>query len=172
MELLIVHLTDIHIKDDQDFDVVSDRVSSLSGAICNHITEPDDAEVLLCVTGDLAFSGQKNQYIAIDVIIEEIYSIIKKRFPKVGIHLVFVPGNHDCDFRDASAAVREVILDSPTLDITDRSQLQVCTEIQKNYFTFVSEWHSKYGAMSCQPDRILTVNEIKFDERNINLNYS
>lgn len=37
MELLIVHLTDIHIRDDADFDILSERIGSIGGAICNHI---------------------------------------------------------------------------------------------------------------------------------------
>lgn len=171
MELVIVHLTDIHIRDDQDFDVLSDRVVSLSGAICNHITEPDDSAVLLCVTGDFAFSGQEQQYTAIDMILEEICSIVKNRFPKIGLYPVFVPGNHDCDFTDESAAVRDAILDSPALDIANKSQLKACTGIQKNYFSFAFEWHSKYGAMSCQPDRILTVNELNLNDGKISVKF-
>lgn len=164
MELVIVHLTDIHIRDDKDFDILSSRVPSLGGAICNHITEPDDTAVLMCVTGDLAFSGQENQYIAIDLVLQEIYDTIKWRFPRTGIYTTFVPGNHDCDFEDKNVSLRNVILDSPTLDITDASQLEACTEIQKNYFSFVSDWSSKYGAMSCQPDKVLTVNELILNE--------
>ena len=38
MELLLVHLTDIHIRDDEDLDVLSARTDSIGGAICNHIT--------------------------------------------------------------------------------------------------------------------------------------
>lgn len=171
MELVIVHLTDIHIIDDQDFDVLFDRIPSLGGAICNHITEPDDAAVLMCVTGDFAFSGQEDQYTSISMLLEEIYSIIRKRFPKIGIYPVFVPGNHDCDFKDESAAVRDALLDSPTLDIANQSQLKACTKIQKNYFTFVSEWYSKYGAMSCQPDRILTVNELNLNQGEISIKF-
>lgn len=87
MELVIVQLTDIHIKDDEDFDVFSNRIDSLAGAICNHITEPDGTAVLFCVTGDLASSGQENQYVAVEIILEEIHSIIQKRFSKVSIHL-------------------------------------------------------------------------------------
>lgn len=37
MELLIVHLTDIHIRDDADFDILSERIGAIGGAICNHI---------------------------------------------------------------------------------------------------------------------------------------
>lgn len=33
MELVIVQLTDIHIRDDEDFDVLSERINSIGGAI-------------------------------------------------------------------------------------------------------------------------------------------
>lgn len=171
MELVIVHLTDIHIQDDQDFDVIFDRITSLGGAICNHITDPDITAVLMCVTGDLAFSGQENQYTSISLLLEEICSIIRKRFSKVGIYPVFVPGNHDCDFQDEKEKVREALLDSPTLDIADPSLLKACTEIQKNYFSFVSEWEKNYNAMSCKPDRILTVNELNLNQGEISIKF-
>lgn len=171
MELVIVHLTDIHVRDDNDFDKLFERIPSLGGAICNHITEPDDSTVILCVTGDLAFSGQENQYVAISIILEEICSIITKRFPMTGIHPVFVPGNHDCDFEDENAAIRDVMLDSPTLDIMNKSQLKACTNIQKNYFSFVSEWNSKYQAISCQPDKILTINELNLNDGKISIKF-
>ena len=64
MELLLVHLTDIHIRDDEDLDVLSARTDSIGGAICNHITNPSETEVIFCVTGDLVFSGKDDQYAA------------------------------------------------------------------------------------------------------------
>lgn len=72
MELLIVHLTDIHIRDDADFDLLSERIGSIGGAICNHITDPDETNMLFCITGDFAFSGKDDQYTAIGMILEEI----------------------------------------------------------------------------------------------------
>ncbi len=121
MELVIVHLTDIHIKDDAYFDMIFERTTSLGGAICNHITEPESTALLFCITGDLAFSGQVNQYTAVELVLEEIYSLIKRRFPKIDIHTIFVPGNHDCDFNNETASVRDALLTSTTLDITDAS---------------------------------------------------
>ena len=95
MELLIVHLTDIHIRDDADFDILSKRIGSISSAICNHITDPDETNLLFCITGDFAFSGKHEQYTIIGMILEEICTIIRDRFPQVDIYPVFVPGNHD-----------------------------------------------------------------------------
>ena len=169
MQLVIVHLTDIHIRDDADFDVLFERTKSLGGAICNHITEPESTKVLFCITGDLAFSGLENQYAAVELILEEIYSLIKRRFSQIEIYTIFVPGNHDCDFDDKTTSLRDALLTAPTLDITDTTHLKVCTGIQKNYFNFVSEWNQKHGALSCMNDKILTINELNWDKENISL---
>ena len=77
MELVMAQLTDIHIRDEADFDVLSERIGSLGGAICHHITDPDVTAVFFCITGDLAFSGQEDQYTAFELILEEIYLLIK-----------------------------------------------------------------------------------------------
>lgn len=167
MELIIVHLTDIHIRDDADFDVLSERIGSIGGAICNHITEPDETKVLFCVTGDFAFSGKDNQYAAIGMILEEIYELIKGRFSQVDICPVFVPGNHDCNFDAEEASVREALLVSSKLDIANISQLKVCTSIQKGFFDFCAEWNKKCNAMCCTDDKILTVNEWNFEKENV-----
>ena len=171
MELLLVHLTDIHIRDDDDLDVLSTRTDSIGGAICNHITNPDETEVVFCVTGDLAFSGKDDQYTAAGLILDEIYSLINKRYPKVGIHSVFVPGNHDCNFDAPEEEVREPLLISPILDISKPSVLKACTTIQKNFYAFGEEWDKKHGAMFCDDDKILTVNELNFDSYGIHLKF-
>ena len=171
MELLFVHLTDIHIRDDKDLDVLSKRTDSIGGAICNHITNPDETEVLFCVTGDLAFSGKEDQYIAAGLIFDEIYSLINKRYPRVGIHSVFVPGNHDCDFDVPEEEVREPLLMSSGLDISKSSILKACTAIQKNFYAFGKEWSKKHGAMFCEDDKILTVNELNFDSYGVQLKF-
>lgn len=167
MELLIAHLTDIHIRDDADFNVLSERIGSIVGAICNHITEPDETKVLFCVTGDFVFSGKDEQYAAVGIILEEIYRLIKERFPQVDICPVFVPGNHDCDFEAEEASLREALLASAKLDIENTSQLKTCTSIQKGFFDFCAEWEKKYSAIYSTNDKILTVNEWNFEKENI-----
>lgn len=171
MELLLVHLTDIHIRDDEDLDVLSARTDSIGGAICNHITNPSETEVIFCVTGDLVFSGKDDQYAAAGLILDEIYSLINRRYPKVGIHSVFVPGNHDCDFDAPEEEVREPLLISPALDISKPSALKACTAIQKNFYVFGEEWDKKHGAMFCDDDKILTVNELNFDSYGVHLKF-
>lgn len=171
MELLLVHLTDIHIRDDKDLDVLSIRTDSIGGAICNHITNPDETEVVFCITGDLAFSGKDDQYIAISMILDEVHSLINKRYPQVGIHYVLVPGNHDCDFEASEEEVREQLLISPALDISKPAVLKACTAIQKNFYIFGKEWGENYDVMLCDNDKILTVNELNFDSYRVHLKF-
>lgn len=171
MELLFVHLTDIHVQDDNDLDVLLTRTDSLAGAICKHITEPENTTVFMCVTGDFAFSGQENQYTVAGRFLEEINSIISGRFPRVSINPIFVPGNHDCDFKSDCATMRETLLASPLLNVTDSAQLKICTSIQKCFFDFAKEWEVKYKAMSCADDKVLTVNEFNNAEENMHLKF-
>lgn len=167
MELLLIHITDIHIQDEADFEVLVERIPSLAGVICNHVTEPEHAVVILCVTGDFAYSGLEEQYDAAGMMLKEVISLVEKRFPKVMTYLVFVPGNHDCDFDDEKNGIRNAILESPKLDISDGEQLKTCTIIQKNYFKFVNECE----AMSCDPDKILTENILQLENEGITLKF-
>ena len=169
MDILIIHLTDIHMRDEGDFDILSTRINSIGGAICNHITEPEETSILLCVTGDFAFSGNEDQYTAVGMILEEICLVINERFPKVGIHPVFVPENHDSDFEAEEEAVRAPLLSSPALDITNSVQLKMCTSIQKSFYQFGKEWNEKYGAMYCDADKILTVNILNFQQKDVRI---
>lgn len=171
MELLIVHLTDIHISKSEDLDVLLRRTESIGGAICNHITDPVNTEVLLCITGDLVYSGKDNQYTIASKVLEDIYEIIDKRFVNIHIQSVFVPGNHDCDFSSSTASVRDALLSSPELDITDTSQFEMCTSIQKSFFDFSNEWKKNFKAMSCEKDKILTINELNLVKENIHIKF-
>ncbi len=49
--------------------------------------------------------------------------------------------------------------------------MRLCTSIQKNFFAFGEEWHKKHGAMYCDDDKILTINELNFDNNNIHIKF-
>ena len=57
MELLLVHLTDIHIEAERDFDILLGRSEAISRAIMLHITNVENTTIFLCVTGDITYSG-------------------------------------------------------------------------------------------------------------------
>ena len=171
MELLFVHLTDIHLNDESDFDILTERTKFISSAVCTHITDPKETIVFLCITGDFCYSGLEKQYISVGIILEEVCCEIKGRFKNVNIYPIFVPGNHDCDFDNPEEEVRAALLESPTLDISRPAQVKSCTNIQKNFFDFCTEWKTKYNAMCCDDDKIMTINELKLEDKNINLQF-
>lgn len=156
MEIIIVHLTDVHIRDESDLDVLVDRAASLKNAVCGHITDPANSAILICATGDLAYSGQEDQYVIFEMILNEICRGISDEFADINIYTAFVPGNHDCDFDDENARLRGVVLNSQELDIMDQTQIKICTSIQKNYFSFISRWSEGHPAFSCRPESIFS----------------
>lgn len=80
MELIFVHLTDIHASSEKDYDILSTRTDSISGAISLHVTDPDNSALFFCVTGDFAYSGKEDQFLSAGLFLEEIQTKIKKRF--------------------------------------------------------------------------------------------
>lgn len=168
MELLFVHLTDMHIRSEKDYtDILSTRTDSICGAISIHITDPENTAIFFCVTGDFSYSGKEEQLFFATIFLEEIQEKIKKRFENVTLHTIFVPGNHDCDFEDTTVNVREAVLTSPVLDILDPVQMKICTGIQKNFFNFARE----FPAMYTFEDRVLTINEVYLEKENISIKF-
>ena len=165
MELVFVHLTDIHIKGEEDLSVLTPRADNIGRVICSHITVPDNSKVIFIFTGDFVFSGKEDEYIVAGLFIEEILDVLRNRHTNVSYHLVFVPGNHDCDFDDPSNGLRKALLESNRLDIKDSIQLQHCTSVQNNFFAFASQMK----ALSCESDRIITVKEIQLDNIDLKL---
>lgn len=168
MELLFVHLTDIHIQTEKDYtDILVNRTDSICGAISVHITDPENTAVFMCVTGDFAYAGKEEQFFYVALFLEEIQTKIKSRFEKITLHTIFVPGNHDCDFEDSSASVRTAMLTSPVLNISDPEQMKICTGIQKNFFSFAKD----FPAMYTREDSVLTINSVHLKKENINIKF-
>ena len=141
MELLLVHITDIHINNEEDYQKLDVRSEYIANAINKHIIVANDTIVVLCITGDIAYSGSEEQYLWASIIITNIIENIKKRHNGVHIQVVTVPGNHDCDFERRDNKVRESLLKDSTLDMLNVDIVEACTTAQNNYFDFVTHIH-------------------------------
>lgn len=62
MDLIITQLTDIHFKEENDLDILLKRTNSIVGAISETIINPSETLLLICVTGDVAYSGNTEEY--------------------------------------------------------------------------------------------------------------
>lgn len=167
MELLIIHLTDIHIETEKDCNTLLDRSALIGNVVKKHIIDSKNTLLLFCITGDIAYSGTEEQYLYANMFFEEIYINIKKQYKEVEIYFIIVPGNHDCDFISEENTIRETLLNSKGLDIANASIIKECTNVQKKFFDFCEDWGEKHNSFKCFDKSILTINELNMEEINI-----
>ena len=136
MRLLLVQLSDIHIKGSEDH--VLGKVAKIADAVRNLEYDLDGCSVI--ISGDTAFSGSEEQYLlAMDFVAELKESLGKHLKMPGGVGCVVVPGNHDCDFSGVTG-VRDTIMASidrdPHHEVSEE-YAEICTGVQKNCLDYV-----------------------------------
>jgi len=112
MKLLLLHLSDIHIKSEGDF--ILKRATLIADAMSGLDTLIEGCIVV--VTGDIAYSGQADQYVLAEQFLDQLKARLVKTVMVSEIHVVLAPGNHDCDFstpnqvRDIVGRVHKIML--------------------------------------------------------------
>ena len=142
MKLMLIHLSDIHIVSDED--AITNRYSQIVNAVRNLDYSLDMCVVV--VTGDVAFSGIDEQYLIAWEFLDSVKKQLSEHLSKssgnksVPIHIVVVPGNHDCDFT-AGGEVREILVNSILGDPSKSAApdiVQACTGVQASFFDFLN----------------------------------
>lgn len=141
---LLLHVTDVHIKDSITLPVA--RAKCLGSALAQHFDA--GIPVVLAIGGDLAWSGLREQYdLAQDFLKEIAISLNKAGFSLV--KTVIAPGNHDCDFSMQNEHER-VALYSGVQEIEKAKSLyKSMSIIQKEFHEFNGKQTNgghKYGA--------------------------
>ena len=133
MKLTILHLSDIHIRNSGDF--VLTRAKNISESMYKYRSSADS--ILLLLSGDVAFSGKEDEYILAEKFINEIVSNISGE-TKRPVHIIVVPGNHDCNFDDHSSVRNAVLTNLANLneDSIDDDIIKECLSVQKNFIDF------------------------------------
>lgn len=154
MSLVIIHLTDIHIHDESD--LILKKADKIAIAVNSHIHSSDD--VIISVTGDISFSGKKEQYDLANVFFNSIIQHIKD---KTGItpHILFVPGNHDCDL-SSETSLREALIG----DIQKKRYDKIPEDIeatmikaQQNYLDFTCRYDDQNRTFALCSTKMLPV---------------
>ena len=145
MKLLIIHLSDIHVKAGSD-PVFAKRDELLASV--RHLTSGIDAAVL-AISGDLTQSATEEQLYAaweyldgIQTQLTEYIATVSER--KILVHVVAVPGNHDADLSTANP-VRDRIMTTiteETLAVDSNSVFAVCTSVHERFFEFLDGFSS------------------------------
>lgn len=107
MKLLILHLSDMHIKDHTGID--SFHISKLADAVAS---AGSFDRAILVISGDISFSGEKSQYKQAGYLVGNIIKTVKQRtVHNQHIDVICAPGNHDIDhkgFPRSSSALQDI----------------------------------------------------------------
>jgi predicted MPP superfamily phosphohydrolase len=139
MNLLILHLSDIHLKSARD--PVLKRVEAIIASLRPHL--PHTGVIAIVVSGDIAQSGSKAEYAIAKRFLADLRGRLKGEVA-VPSHFILAPGNHDCDF-SADQAARQLVVDAVLKHAgpLPESYLKSATKVQSNFFNFRKELETK-----------------------------
>lgn len=124
---IFVILSDIHVNSN-NFDNISERLSFFKKTII-FLSKAKQKNIVVLVSGDIAFSGNKKEYGLVSDFFYEL-SLVSK--------IIFCAGNHDHDFSVYNGeALRTVLLQS-SIEKYDDSIINIIKEGQSAYFNFES----------------------------------
>lgn len=133
MKIGILHLSDIHLRSDNDIALGFSECIAQSSYQTAH---GSDAFIIM-VTGDIAFGGKESEYKLAKKLIASVKGAVERETNRP-VHVVVAPGNHDCDLVPENP-VRKLIIDnivaSPSLAKT-KEYVDVCAGAQENFFKF------------------------------------
>lgn len=95
MRITICHLSDIHFA--VDGNTILEKQEKLCNAILQDALKKE--VIIFIVSGDIAQSGQAEEYEIAYNFFTEIQEYLEKK-KELRVLFFFVPGNHDCDFTD------------------------------------------------------------------------
>jgi hypothetical protein len=138
MRILVIQLSDIHISLGENSFL--SKKDNLFNVVKNSTKEFD--HVLLIISGDSAFSGQKEEYTIIENVIRELSEKIEAYAGKK-VQTILIPGNHDCDFDKDNKTRKNNINSIQRLGdaVIDESVIEQCSSIQDEYFAYRERLH-------------------------------
>lgn len=129
----IIHLSDIHFSDKEN--IFETRWELFFRALKDDFS--DCLFVYIVVSGDIANAGKKLEYKVAITYFKKLLEQLKKRYNSTQLKLIFVPGNHDCNF-DLDTQARKNIIKNINYDTigNDESVFQMCLKTQLDFWNF------------------------------------
>lgn len=133
MKLGILHLSDIHFR------TSSDAALKFGTAIAKacYQTGHETQKFIIIVTGDIAFSGSKEEYGYAKQLLTEIRDALELEL-RQEIEIFAAPGNHDCILLpedETRSLIIEKVIEQQTQNLK-QFFLDTCTKAQSEYFDF------------------------------------
>ncbi len=155
MSFSIIHFSDIHLKGEEDFQI--DKIDKLKAACVSSL--PSNGEVAIVISGDIAFSGKKQQYLAAQEMLNTVTNYITEQ-KRSKVYVICAPGNHDCDFPENSS-VRNTLIEAVRTSNINAEYYNNVAAVQCEYRSFAATFGINVDAIlprveiSCGDYRIL-----------------
>ena len=158
MRILFLHLSDLHIKSDKAY--CEFQIKKIIDSL--RTVGPFD-KLLFVLSGDVAFSGEKEQYCVANKILNEMSTELKNKKVYTGsIEFVCVPGNHDIEFEKKPRTVSK--LNDIYANYSYKKYLDAELSKQANFFEFAK------GRKCFESDTMLCQKIIDFNGFTIEIN--
>lgn len=160
----LVHISDIHTKNNAD-EILKLFERAATATIIEGIGQTKTLVVLM--TGDLAYSGKKEEYEVLQRGIDRFKTVVStKGFTS---RFLFVPGNHDCDFKSPNAPIRNLLVQNvaPSLSrnsTQDKSVFETFLETQVEFRNFC-----KQNGFNVPSDSL--VHSVHLEDLSLNINF-
>lgn len=163
--LLVVHLSDIHFHFNGQ-NPIDARATEIARAVMGAQADRPFS-CLLLVSGDLAYSGAESEYKAAWEFLQRIITELKSR--AVGeVHVVTIPGNHDCKLIPTSS-VRETIIEKISISGQVNPEfIATCTHVQQAYFDFRHQ--NLNEDLASDADRLFKAYQFDFEGHRVTVN--
>lgn len=133
MKLVTLHLSDIHFKSKED--VAYSYADSIGRASIPRIRDADG--VLILITGDIAYSGTREQYDVAEDFIQSIAAVVRRE-TEGEVFIALCQGNHDCDF-SGNQDIRDTLIEKVQKEgasAISATFVDECTKVQSAFFEF------------------------------------
>ena len=134
MKTMLLQLSDIHLENKSN--PIEKKVKKLVDAIRN--LEVGLECVVLIFSGDIAWSGLPEEYERAKALLQAIKSAIQNELGVNIVHVLTIPGNHDCSFK-SGGQLRDIVIGTfsgGTGGMPDAEVVDACCSVQRSYMDF------------------------------------
>ena len=160
------YISDIHFRGSKN--PIDDRIPNILRAVENHAARSDF--VFLIFSGDLTFSGQESEMLSAMDFIEELRKSLLQD-PRIGLEILLVPGNHDCDLSVETAVrknlVNNIIVKGISSSIDDEV-VENCTVVQQKFFQLRNCFENETNIL--KRNKLLTLHSFLIENKRILFN--
>ncbi len=158
MKLFVLHLSDIHFYAENDFN--EGNIDGIVHALKNN---RDIDAFLVIVSGDITFSGHREQYLTGLRFFKALRDKIRERYDVGNIEFAVVPGNHDLNYALGSNS-HDQIKSWVDDNVLDEHIQEECSKMS-SFYDFANE-------LKCFADknRLVYVKELRYENITLRIN--